>query len=133
MYAIAAVGLLTIFLSLIMLASPKRWSLGILTFAAKPYFHLAEILSRLFLGGVLVLFAGRTSYPLFIAIVGGIFLFARGISHRRRSQTSPRVRGQVRRVSKTIPSRRRCGHRVRHVLDLRFDHGLSGWQGSAKI
>lgn len=76
MYAIAAVGLLTILLSLMMLASPKRWSLGILTFAAKPYFHLAEILSRLFLGGVLVLFAGRTSYPLFIAIVGGIFLFA---------------------------------------------------------
>lgn len=53
---------------------PTR-SAGFFCLSAKPYLHVAEILSRLFLGGVLVLFAGQTSYPLFIVIVGGIFLF----------------------------------------------------------
>lgn len=76
MYAIAAIGLLTIILSSIMIASPAAWSRGILTFAKKPYFHIAEILSRLSLGGLLLFFADSTLYPLFIKIVGGVFVFA---------------------------------------------------------
>ncbi len=76
MYAIAAVGLLTVVFSTLMAASPERWSSGIITFAAKPYFHIAEISSRLLLGLVLLIFAGSTLYPTFITIVGGVFLFA---------------------------------------------------------
>lgn len=76
MYAIAAVGLLTVIFSTLMAASPERWSRGILAFAAKPYFHIAEISSRRLLGLVLLIFSGSTLYPIFIAIVGGVFLFA---------------------------------------------------------
>ena len=76
MYAIAAIGMLTIILSSIMVASPAAWSRGILTFAEKPYFHIAEIVSRLGLGGVLLFFSSSTLYPLLIKIVGCVFVFA---------------------------------------------------------
>lgn len=76
MYLIAAIGLLTIILSTIMIVSPTAWSRGILTFAEKPYFHVAEIVSRLVLGGILLFFANGTQYPLFIKVVGGVFIFA---------------------------------------------------------
>jgi len=76
MYAIAAIGLFTMIFSSMMIASPAAWSRGILTFAKKPYFHIAEIVSRLILGGVLFFFADSTLYPLFIKIVGGVFVFA---------------------------------------------------------
>lgn len=76
MYAIAAIGLLTIILCTIMIVSPAAWSRGILSFAEKPYFHIFEITTRLLLGGVLIFFADGTRYPLFIKIVGGVFIFA---------------------------------------------------------
>ena len=76
MYAIAAIGLMTIILSSIIIASPAAWSRGILAFAAKPYFHIFEITSRLTLGGVLIYFADSTMYPLVLKIVGGVFIFA---------------------------------------------------------
>jgi uncharacterized membrane protein len=76
MYAIAAIGLLTIILSMIMIVSPAAWSRGILAFSEKPYFHIFEITSRLVLGGILLFFADGTRYPLFVKIVGGVFLFA---------------------------------------------------------
>lgn len=76
MYVIAAIGLLIIILSTIMIVSPTAWSRGILSFAGKPYFHIFEIMSRLLLGGLLLFFAGETLYPVFIYIVGGVFLFA---------------------------------------------------------
>lgn len=74
MFAIAAIGLLTIVLSLIMIVSPAGWSRGILLFSRKPYFHVTEVFSRFLMGGVLVFFASQTLYPLFIATVGYIFL-----------------------------------------------------------
>ncbi|MGQ0541388.1 MAG: hypothetical protein ACT4O9_06000 [Blastocatellia bacterium] len=76
MYAITAIGILTIVLSLIMIVSPTAWSRGILSFAEKPYFHIAEIVSRLLLGGVLLFFADSTLYPLFVRGVGSVFVFA---------------------------------------------------------
>jgi hypothetical protein len=76
MYSISAIGLLTIILSLIMVISPTAWSRGILLFAEKPYFHTAEVTSRLLLGGILLFFADGTRYPLFIRIVGGVFIIA---------------------------------------------------------
>lgn len=76
MYAVAVIGLLTFIFGLIMIISPEAWSRGIIRFAEKPYFHIAEIVSRLFLGSVLVYFAGSTLFPLFVRVVGGIFIFA---------------------------------------------------------
>ncbi len=76
MYAIVAVGILTIFLSLVMATNPAAWSRGIILFAANPYFHIFEIMSRLILGGILLFFAGDTLYPQFLSIVGGLFIFA---------------------------------------------------------
>lgn len=76
MLAIATIGLLTIIMSTIMIVSPAGWSRGITAFAARPYFHIFEITSRLILGGVLFYFAGAVMYPLFIKMVGGLFLFA---------------------------------------------------------
>lgn len=76
MFAIGAVGLLMIFFSAVMIASPSAWSRGIIAFAAKPYFHVLEITSRLFLGGVLIYFAQSARYPLLIKILGGVFVFA---------------------------------------------------------
>jgi hypothetical protein len=74
MYMIAAIGLLTIALSLLMIASPGGWARGILLFAAKPYFHAAEILSRLVLGGTLVAFAGDTLHPRLMGAVGYVLV-----------------------------------------------------------
>ncbi len=76
MYAIAAIGLLTIGLSFIMIVSPEAWSRGILRFAVKPYFHVVEIISRLALGAVLLYFAGSTRFATFFTVIGGIFVLA---------------------------------------------------------
>ncbi len=76
MYAIAAIGLLTIILSTMMIASPAAWSRGIVRFAEKPYFHIFEITSRILLAGVMIFCAGQTNFPLFFRSIGGVFLFA---------------------------------------------------------
>ena len=76
MYAIAAIGFLTIALSAIMIANPHAFGRGIMHFARKPYFHMAEIAIRLVLGAVLILFASGTQYPLVISAVGYLFVFA---------------------------------------------------------
>jgi hypothetical protein len=74
MYAIAAIGLLTMLLSVVMIASPDAWSRGIVRFADKPYFHAAEILIRLVLGGVLIAFASQTRHPTLILLLGVVFV-----------------------------------------------------------
>lgn len=74
MYGIAAFGLLVIVLSLLMIVSPAGWSRGILSFSGKPYFHAAEVVSRLLLGGILIFYAGQTTHPMFMAVVGYLFL-----------------------------------------------------------
>jgi hypothetical protein len=76
MYAIASIGAFTVVLSIIMIVSPSAWSRGILSFGQKPYFHIAETVSRLFLGSILLFFANETLYPRFVKVVGCIFLFA---------------------------------------------------------
>jgi hypothetical protein len=89
MYAVAAIGLLTIALSLMMIASPGGWSRGILHFSRKPYFHAAEIGSRLLMGGLLIHFAGETGHPTFMRVAGyllvavGVFLLVVGAARHR--------------------------------------------------
>jgi hypothetical protein len=70
MYVVASIGLLTIALSLFMIVSPSGWSRAIRAFAATSYFHAAEILSRLLLGGMLVTFGGDTLHPSLMAAAG---------------------------------------------------------------
>lgn len=89
MYVIAAIGVLTMLLSGLMLASPKAWAAGILAFARKPCFHIAEILTRLLVGGMLVLYAGQTQHPSLFAFAGyvllgvGVFLTLAGATRHR--------------------------------------------------
>ncbi len=95
--ALAAIGLLTVVLSLVMIASPAGWSRGILAFERQRGFHAAEITSRLLLGGVLVACAGSSLYPgvlgalgwLLIAVGAGLFLMGapRHRAFARRSAT----------------------------------------------
>ncbi len=76
MYVIAAIGLLTMILSIVMIVSPAAWSRGILSFSQKPYFHITEIASRLLLGALLIFFANATMHPLLFKIFGGVCLLA---------------------------------------------------------
>ena len=76
MYAIAAMGLVAVLLSLLMMWDPAKWCRGMVAFSEKPWFHMFEITSRLALGGVLFYFADSTLHPNAIRVVGGLFLFA---------------------------------------------------------
>lgn len=97
MTPVAAIGLLTIVLSLMMIASPEGWSRGILAFERQPWFHVTEIATRLLLGTVLVAFADSTLYPRWagalgwalIAVGAGLFLLGarRHRAFARRSAT----------------------------------------------
>lgn len=70
MYLIAALGLLTIVLSLMMIVSPAGWAKGILTFSEQRYFHIFEIVSRLLLGVILIGFGGDTLHPRLWVVLG---------------------------------------------------------------
>ncbi|MDI4635537.1 hypothetical protein J7U46_20910 [Pelomonas sp. V22] len=89
MYAIAAVGLLTMILSFVMMARPSAWGSGILAFASKPYFHFAEIASRAAVGAVLLYFAEQTLHPKLFEFAGygflaiGVFLLLVGAQRHR--------------------------------------------------
>lgn len=78
MYPIAAVGLLTVFLSCLMIASPSGWSSGILAFSQKPFFHAVEVSTRLALGGILITFADQTRTPALFTTLGQL-MFAVGV------------------------------------------------------
>jgi hypothetical protein len=71
MYFIAAIGILTIGLSIVMIVNPKSFSRGILRFSGKPYFHIAEVALRLLFGAGFIYFAGETMFPTLIRIIGG--------------------------------------------------------------
>ena len=74
MYFVAAIGVLTIILSIMMITNPAAWSRGILRFSEKPYFHVAEIFLRLLLGAVFLYFASETMFPLVIKVIGGVLV-----------------------------------------------------------
>lgn len=76
MYAIIAIGLLTIGLSSIMLFNPKGFSRGLAAFTEKSWFHMFEIVTRIVLGAVLIVFGGSSSYPNFLFGLGCLFTFA---------------------------------------------------------
>jgi uncharacterized membrane protein len=59
-----------------MIASPAALSNGILEFERKPYFHAAEVASRLLFGSLLVVFAGQTLHPRVVAGFGYVLVAA---------------------------------------------------------
>ena len=75
-YPLAAVGVLMVFFSAVMIASPPAWSRAIVSFAGWRYFHVFEIVSRLLIGLVLALVAGDAGYPTVTYILAAAFLFA---------------------------------------------------------
>ena len=76
MYLIALCGLLMSGLSIIMIANPNSWSKGIVIYSTKAYFHLLEILSRLGIGVIYVVFADTTGNPPLMLVVGYVHIFA---------------------------------------------------------
>ncbi len=75
MYFIAAFGLLMLLFSLMMLFRPYAFAQGIINFSEQPYFHPFEIISRLIAGGVFVVYAADTQFPLLFKVIGLVLLF----------------------------------------------------------
>ena len=55
-----------------MIVKPDKWSLGIIKFSKKAYFHPFEIISRLISGLIFISVADSTVYPQFIEAMGYI-------------------------------------------------------------
>jgi hypothetical protein len=70
MFAVVAIGLLTIILSLFMIVNPSAWARGIISFENKTYFHAAEMMSRAAIGMALILFSDQTLHPRLISAAG---------------------------------------------------------------
>jgi len=54
----------------IMVFKPITFANGIAKFSSKPWFHVFEIVSRLIVGVLLIIFAQQTSYPKTVTILG---------------------------------------------------------------
>lgn len=64
-----------IVLSAIMIIAPNYWSNGIVQFSKKEYFHWFEVISRLIVGCVFVLYNETTQQPLLILALGYLLIF----------------------------------------------------------
>ena len=53
-----------------MIFNPGYWSVGVVRFSEKPYFHPFEILSRLAFGAVFIVYADQTLYPTLMSGIG---------------------------------------------------------------
>lgn len=74
MYFILSFALLLIVLSAYMALYPKKWASGIVRFSQWSYFHIFEIVSRLFIGLGLIYFANQNMYPKLITTIGYLFV-----------------------------------------------------------
>ncbi|SRR3989338_2713204 len=74
MYFIAAFGLLMLLFSLTMLFRPGDFAQGIINFSEQPYFHPFEIISRLIAGGIFVVYAADTQFPVLFKAIGLVLL-----------------------------------------------------------
>jgi hypothetical protein len=70
MHFILSFAILLIILSVYMVLYPKVWASGIVRFSQWPYFHIFEILSRLFVGLGFIYFAKYSIYPKLIFGLG---------------------------------------------------------------
>lgn len=74
MYVILVFGALTILISAVIIARPAYWSEAIVHFSEWRYFHPFEIITRLAMGGLFIIFAQDTAYPTAITIIGAVIL-----------------------------------------------------------
>ncbi len=59
----------------VMVFKPITFANGIAKFSGKPWFHVFEIVSRLIIGVLLILFAQQTSFPKTVTILGVLLCF----------------------------------------------------------
>ncbi|MGI2212876.1 hypothetical protein [Shewanella oncorhynchi] len=74
MYFIAAFGLLMLLLSLVMAVKPESFSKGIISFSEQPYFHIAELFSRVIAGLIFTHYSTDTQFPQTIFAIGIVLL-----------------------------------------------------------
>ncbi|MCM2679619.1 hypothetical protein [Echinimonas agarilytica] len=74
MYFIAAFGFLMLCLSSMMIIRPQLWADGIVQFSRRRYFHWFEVLSRLAVGAMLVVFHSSSIYPQLIKGMGYVLI-----------------------------------------------------------
>lgn len=69
-------GLIMLGLGVLMIKSPAAFSSSIITFSQQRYFHIVEIISRLFFGVMFVYYAPLTLAPNINALIGYLMIFA---------------------------------------------------------
>jgi len=62
-------------ISLMMIKNPQTFATGIIKFSQQTYFHVVEILSRLFFGVVFVYYSPLTLAPSMNAMLGYLMIF----------------------------------------------------------
>ncbi len=62
----------------IMVFKPMMFANGIAEFSSKPWFHLFEIVSRMAIGVLFIVFAGQASYPKVVSFLGVLLCFVSG-------------------------------------------------------
>ena len=74
MYVIAFFGLIMVFVCCLMVINPMKFSQGIITFSNKSWFHWFEVISRLAIGSLLIVFCGSTKSPALFNYLGYGFI-----------------------------------------------------------
>jgi hypothetical protein len=79
MILITGFGLMMMALSLLMIISPHTFSKGIIRFSQLTYFHIFEMMSRLFFGVVFVYYSPLTLAPTINVVLGYLMLIAAAV------------------------------------------------------
>jgi len=74
MIVTALFGLLMIGFSIYMIADPKGWSLAIIKFSEKSYFHPFEIITRVLFGCAFIQASSYSLYPMLFLCIGYLLL-----------------------------------------------------------
>lgn len=74
MYFIAAFGLLMLLFSLVMIVRPAAFADGIIAFSEQPYFHIAEVVSRIIAGVIFIQYCADTRFPQIVLAIGIVLL-----------------------------------------------------------
>ncbi|MGB2741254.1 MAG: hypothetical protein WBC60_11960 [Cognaticolwellia sp.] len=75
MVLVSSFGLLMMMLSVLMIKSPRAFARGIIVFSQQTYFHVFEIISRLFFGLVFLYYSRFTLAPNINAALGYLMIF----------------------------------------------------------
>lgn len=76
MWLLSFFGLLLMALSVLMIKNPQAFANGIIKFSQQAYFHVFEIVSRLFFGVAFVYYSSLTLAPNINAVLGYLMIFS---------------------------------------------------------